>query len=56
MTVVLVAPLLVAIVGLFLFFAFETKNPALSRVGFAMFWTGLLVTLFSISDRSVSFR
>lgn len=42
-------PLLICIIGLVLF----KLVPAWSRVGEHMFWTGLLVTLMSVMNKTV---
>jgi hypothetical protein len=39
--------LIICIIGLIIYFAFETKAPSLSKAGFAMFWVGLLSWLLT---------
>ncbi|MES2339318.1 MAG: hypothetical protein V4537_14585 [Pseudomonadota bacterium] len=43
----IILPLLVCLVGLLMYCLGEPTRPKVSRVGFAMFWVGLLVTLWT---------
>lgn len=49
--ILIVTPLLVCIVGLLIFVLVKKPESAdLKKIGFTMFWVGLLVTLFGVGN------